>query len=174
MPPRRQCEAVGQYILYNSIKMSEKSKKSAGILLYRKIHLIEFLLVHPGGPFWKNKDSGVWSIPKGEFMETELPLNAAIREFEEEIGILLKGDFLELSPIKQKNGKLVFAWALEGEVDTNSIKSNLFELEWPPKSGKKQMFPEIDKAQWFGFEEAKQKIIEAQVNLIEELMRKTH
>ena len=131
-------------------------------------------MVHPGGPFWKNKDSGVWSIPKGEFMETELPLNAAIREFEEEIGILLKGDFLELSPIKQKNGKLVFAWALEGEVDTNSIKSNLFELEWPPKSGKKQMFPEIDKAQWFGFEEAKQKIIEAQVNLIEELMRKTH
>ena len=85
-----------------------------------------------------------------------------------------KGDFLELSPIKQKNGKLVFASALERDVDTNSIKSNLFELEWPPKSGKKQMFPEIDKAQWFGFEEAKQKIIEAQVNLIEELMRKTH
>ena len=93
-------------------------------------------------------------------METELPLNAAIREFEEEIGIVPKGDFLELSPIKQKNGKLVFASALERDVDTNSIKSNLFELEWPPKSGKKQMFPEIDKDQWFGFEEAKQKIIE--------------
>jgi predicted NUDIX family NTP pyrophosphohydrolase len=152
--------------------MSEKSKKSAGILLYRKSHLIEFLLVHPGGPFWKNKDSGVWSIPKGEFTEAELPLNAAIREFEEEIGIVLKGDFVELSPIKQKNGKLVFAWALEGDVDTNFIKSNLFELEWPPKSGKKQMFPEINKAQWFGVEEAKRKIIEAQVNFIDELMRK--
>jgi len=154
--------------------MGEKSKKSAGILLYRRTHLIEFLLVHPGGPFWKNKDSGVWSIPKGEFPETELPLNAAIREFEEEIGIALKGNFLELSPIRQKNGKLVFAWALEGDVDTNIIKSNLLELEWPPKSGKKQMFPEIDKAQWFGFEEAQQKIIGAQVNLLEELMRKTN
>lgn len=150
----------------------EKSKKSAGILLYRKSKSIEFLLVHPGGPFWKNKDLGAWSIPKGEFSENEEPLAAAIREFEEEVGVKLKGKFIELSPVKQKNGKLVFAWALEGDIDISSIKSNLFEIEWPPKSGKKQMFPEIDKAQWFSFEDAKQKIISAQVSFIEELMLK--
>jgi len=146
------------------------SKKSAGILLYRfKNKNLEFLLVHPGGPFWKNKDEGAWSIPKGEFDDDEKPLEAAIRELKEETGIVLKGDFIELTPVKQKSGKLVYAFAKEHDLDPSQIKSNEFEMEWPPKSGKKKMFPEIDKAEWFDKKIAKEKIITAQLSLVEEL-----
>ena len=148
-------------------------KKSAGILLYRvKNKFLEVFLVHPGGPFWAKKDLGVWSIPKGEFTEDENPLDAAKREFQEEIGIYCTGEFIPLTAAKQKGGKIVYAWALEGDIDPNQIKSNTFEIEWPPKSGKKQEFPEIDKGEWFNISEAKQKINKNQVALIEELMSK--
>ncbi|WP_276504223.1 NUDIX domain-containing protein [Terrimonas pollutisoli] len=152
---------------------SATSKKSAGILLYRfSVGLPEVLLVHPGGPFWAKKDIGAWSIPKGEFEAEEDPLSAAQRELEEETGIKAEGNFIELTPVKQKNGKLVYAWALEKEVDAGSIKSNSFEMEWPPKSGKKKSFPEIDKAAWFGVTEAKEKILAGQVPFINELEMK--
>ena len=144
-------------------------KKSAGILLYRLVKQPEFFLVHPGGPFWKNKDKGAWSIPKGEFTDEEDPLAAAKREFKEETGISCNGKFIELSPLKQKSGKLIFAWALEKDVDPSIVKSNTFKLEWPPKSGKRQDIPEIDKAAWFNVAEAKEKIIPGQVGFIEEL-----
>jgi predicted NUDIX family NTP pyrophosphohydrolase len=146
------------------------SKKSAGILLYRfHNNLPEVLLVHPGGPFWVKKDLGAWSIPKGEFEADENPLDAAKREVEEETGIKVQGDFMELTPVKQKSGKVIYAWALQGNFNTAEIKSNTFEIEWPPKSGKKKAFPEIDKAVWFTMYEAKKKIIEGQVLLIKEL-----
>ena len=149
------------------------AKKSAGILLYRiQNKNPEVFLVHPGGPFWIKKDEGAWSIPKGEFEDDEEPLAAAIREFEEETGIKISGEFIELSPIKQKSGKAVYAWAVEGNIDPSKIKSNEFEIEWPPKSGKMRSFPEIDKAAWFKLTEAKKKILEAQSTLIRELETK--
>ncbi len=112
-------------------------KQSAGILLYRFLNdQLQVFLVHPGGPFWKNKDLGVWTIPKGEFTVEEAPLAAAIREFHEETGKLLTGNFLELSPIKQKSGKLVYAWAIEGDIKPADLRCNSFRREWPPKSGK--------------------------------------
>ncbi|HTE02174.1 MAG TPA: NUDIX domain-containing protein [Mucilaginibacter sp.] len=148
------------------------AKQSAGILLYRKVdgHLQVFL-VHPGGPFFVNKNNGSWSIPKGEFLDDEDPLAAAKREFLEETGTAIDGEFIALAAVKQKSGKKVFAWAVEGDIDHETIVSNLFEIEWPPRSGKLKTFPEIDKAAWFAIEEAKIKIIEAQVGLIEELTR---
>nr|MBA2250544.1 NUDIX domain-containing protein [Chitinophagaceae bacterium] len=120
--------------------------RSAGILLYHfdDGHLKVFI-VHPGGPFWKNKDLGTWSLPKGEFSEDELPLNAAIREFEEETGQKIAGDFIELHPVKLKSGKIIYAWALNGNVDAEKILSNEIEIDWPPRSGKKIMIPEVDK-----------------------------
>jgi predicted NUDIX family NTP pyrophosphohydrolase len=145
-------------------------KQSAGILLYRKINnLLQVFLVHPGGPFFAKKDDGSWSIPKGEFLDDEDPLAAAKREFSEETGQAIDGDFKPLSPITQKGGKKVFAWAIEGDIDHETIVSNDFEIEWPPRSGKKQVFPEIDKAGWFEVEEAKIKINPAQAELIENL-----
>ena len=148
-------------------------KKSAGILLYRSQHKDpEVFLVHPGGPFWAKKDDGAWSIPKGEFDDDEDPLDAAKREFEEETGIKISGEFNPLAPIKQKSGKLVFAWAVEGNIDPARIKSNSFEIEWPPKSGKKMSFPEIDRAGWFNLMEAKKKINPGQSALIKELENK--
>lgn len=148
-------------------------QKSAGILLFRSTKkILEVFLVHPGGPFWKNKDAGAWTIPKGEFGEDEKPLNAALREFNEETGVTLKGDFIELTPVKQKSGKLVYAWAKELDLDPSQIKSNEFEMEWPPKSGKKKMFPEIDRAEWFDIGTAKQKLIAAQANFVIELSEK--
>jgi predicted NUDIX family NTP pyrophosphohydrolase len=146
-------------------------KKSAGLLLYRFVNSIpEFLLVHPGGPYWKNKDIGAWSVPKGEFTDEEEPLDAAIRELKEETGFEVNGKFIELSPLQQKSGKIVFAWAIEADADTNRIKSNLFELEWPPRSGKKIMVPEVDKAEWFSENTARQKIIPGQAGFITELI----
>lgn len=148
------------------------SNQSAGILLYRNTsNQTEFLLVHPGGPFFKNKDDGYWSIPKGEFSPDENPLDAAKREFEEETGTTLNADtFIKLSPIKQKSGKTVLAWAAQGELNADTIVSNTFEMEWPPKSGKMAMFPEIDRAGWFTTDAARIKINAAQAALIDELL----
>jgi len=149
------------------------NKKSAGILLYRFHNdLTEVLLVHPGGPYWAKKDLGAWSVPKGEFESGENPLDAAKRELEEETGIKAEGNFIELTPAKQKSGKLVYAWALQKDIDPADIKSNSFEMEWPPKSGKKKSFPEIDKAAWFTMDEARSKIIDGQKPLINELEAK--
>ena len=146
-------------------------KQSAGILLYRKIdNLLQVFLVHPGGPFYVKKDEGSWSIPKGEFLDDEDPLQAAKREFEEETGLPINGNFIKLQPITQKNGKKVHAWAVEGDIDPETIVSNTFEIEWPPKSGKQKAFPEIDRAAWFDVETAKLKIIAAQVGLLDELL----
>ena len=148
-------------------------KKSAGILVYRrKQDGIEFLLVHPGGPFWKNKETGAWSIPKGEFTDEEEPLAAAIREMQEETGITVSGDFIELTPRKQKSGKLVYAWSIEKDMDATSIKSNEFDLEWPPRSGKMIRIPEVDRAAWFDEAMAKEKINPGQAAFIDELIMK--
>jgi len=147
-------------------------KISAGLLLYRvRNGALEFLLVHPGGPFWKNKDDGAWTIPKGEIAEGEEPLSAAIREFEEELGFKPTGPFTELTSIKQKGGKVVQAWAFEGDCDPSQIKSNTFSIEWPPRSGKQAEFPEIDRAEFFNLEDAKIKINPAQIPLLEEVQR---
>jgi predicted NUDIX family NTP pyrophosphohydrolase len=145
------------------------AKQSAGILLYRKAGGLQVFLVHPGGPFYVNKDGGAWSIPKGEFLDDEDPLVAAKREFLEETGQAIGGDFIALPLIQQKGGKKVYAWAVEGDIDPEKIISNTFEMEWPPKSGKMKSFPEIDKAGWFSIEEARLKMIVAQVSLIDNL-----
>lgn len=145
-------------------------KMSAGILMYRIINnQLQVLLVHPGGPYWSKKEIGAWSIPKGEYDESENPLEAAKREVKEELGVLVEGNFIELAAVKQKSGKIVKAWAVEFDIDANTIKSNFFEMEWPPKSGKMKQFPEVDKAAWFDTEEAKTKINPAQIPLITEL-----
>lgn len=148
-------------------------RKSAGILLFRKKEKdIQVFLVHPGGPFWKGKETGAWSIPKGEFTEDEDALAAAQREFEEETGKKIAGDFIELKTIRQKGGKLVYAWAVEGDIDAASVVSNTFKQEWPYKSGKWQTYPEVDKAGWFSVAEAKEKINAAQVALIDDLVER--
>ena len=126
--------------------------------------------MHPGGPFFRNKDDGTWSIPKGEFTDSEEALTAAKREFEEETGQHIDGEFIELEPITQKSGKNVYTWAVEGDVDHETITSNVFEIEWPPRSGKRQTFPEVDRAAWFDAEIAKAKINGAQSKLIENLI----
>jgi predicted NUDIX family NTP pyrophosphohydrolase len=146
------------------------SKQSAGILLYRRPNnILEVFLVHPGGPFWKNKDAASWTIPKGEFKSEEPALDAAVREFREETGFTLKGPFQPLSPIRQKGGKRVYAWAIEGDLDPAQLVSNTFELEWPRGSGKNQTFPEVDKGAWFLLHTAKQQINPAQIPFLEEL-----
>lgn len=145
-------------------------KQSAGILLYRKNGgTFQVFLVHPGGPFFMNKDDGSWSIPKGEFLDDEDPLEAAKREFEEETGKVITGKFIPLNPITQKGGKTVLAWAVEGDIDPAITKSNHFEIEWPPRSGKQKSFPEIDRAAWFDLDIAKIKINAAQADFIKEL-----
>jgi len=143
--------------------------KSAGILLYRLVQgKIQVLLVHPGGPFWAKKDLGAWSIPKGEFDEEE-PFEAAVREFKEETGFGNDGEFLPLTALKQPSRKLVYGWALEGDCNPAELKSNCFKLEWPPKSGKIQEFPEVDKADWFDIEIGKKKIAKGQMEFLVEL-----
>ena len=145
-------------------------KTSAGILFYRfQKNKLQVLLVHPGGPFWVKKDNGAWTIPKGEVVDGEKLLETAIRETEEETSIKTGGEFIALTPVKQKSGKIIYAWALQDDFDASAIKSNTFEMEWPPKSGKKKSFPEIDKAAWFDAEEARDKIIVGQVPFIIEL-----
>ena len=149
------------------------AKQSAGILLYR-IHnqQPEIFLVHPGGPFWARKDLHAWSIPKGEFSDDEDSLDAARREFEEETGRPVSGDFIELSPVKQKGGKMIYCYACEGDIDPKQVNSNTFEMEWPPRSGKKQTFPEIDCGEWLDSSNAKLKILESQAAFIDELILK--
>jgi predicted NUDIX family NTP pyrophosphohydrolase len=148
-------------------------KLSAGIVLFRrKNRAIEVFLVHPGGPFWKNKDRGAWSIPKGEYEAAEDPLVAARREFEEETGTHApQGEPLPLGEIRQAGGKLVTAWAIEGDCAAESVRSNLFELEWPPKSGKLQEFPEVDRAGWFGMAEARDKLLPGQHGFLDRLAK---
>ena len=153
--------------------MGKPVKKSAGILLYRLLkNKPELFLVHPGGPFWTNKDAGAWTIPKGEYDINEEPLAAAIREFSEETGHIISGNFISLTPIIQKAGKQVDAWALEGDIDATNIRSNSFNIEWPPKSGNWKSYPEIDRAEWFDIKTAKEKINPAQVAFLEELIMK--
>ena len=148
------------------------AKQSAGVLLFRKKReQLEVFLVHPGGPFWIKKDAGAWSIPKGEIETGEEALQVAKREFKEETGQEIEGSFSELQPVKQKAGKIIKAWAVEGDIDENTIVSNTFEIEWPPGSGKKKIFPEVDKAQWFSLTEASEKINPGQLPLIEELQQ---
>jgi predicted NUDIX family NTP pyrophosphohydrolase len=146
------------------------AKQSAGLLVHRKRDgKIEVLLVHPGGPFWKNKDAGAWSIPKGEFTEGEEPLDVAKREFREETGQSVDGLFQPLAPIKQRGGKTVYAWAVEADLDVSQVTSNTFKTEWPARSGKQQEFPEVDRADWFPLNVASQKINKAQQKLLEQL-----
>ena len=146
-------------------------KKSAGILLYKfNGNEIQFFLVHPGGPFWKNKDAGAWTIPKGEFEYGEDGFATAKREFKEETGSEIDDNFIALTPIKQKGGKLVNAWAIEGNIDADNLTSNTFKIQLPPKSGKWIDIPEVDKAAWFSVAGAKQKINPAQIPLIDELL----
>jgi len=148
------------------------AKLSAGILVYRKRKKeIEIFLCHPGGPFYKSKDNGVWTIPKGEFDETEEAFVAAKREFEEETGQKVSGNFTPMNPVRYKDGrKIVYAWAVEGDVDTANIRSNTFSLEWPPKSGKYIETPEVDRAAWFTIEVARQKILPSLFPLLEDLV----
>ena len=146
--------------------------RSAGVILYRRRDdRVEVLLVHPGGPFWAKKDAGAWSIPKGEFDETETPEMAARREFEEETGIALTAELLALAPVAQSRGKTVHAFAAEADLDPTSISSNTFTLEWPPRSGRMQVFPEIDRAAWFSLDEARTKIVAGQRPILDDLAR---
>ena len=148
-------------------------KQSAGILLHRVASgRVEVFLVHPGGPFWAKKDDGAWSIPKGEFVSGEELLEAAKREFQEETSFTIEGTFIPLNPVKQPGGKIVYAWAVEGDIDAGAIRSNTFLMEWPKGSAKTKSFPEIDKADWFDLDTAKTKIIKGQLGLLEQLARK--
>ena len=149
---------------------SKTKKTSAGILLYRlSDDEPEVFLVHPGGPFWAKKDEGAWSVPKGLFEEEENPLDAARREFREETGSDISGNFMELTPLRQPSGKVVYVWAVEGNIDATSIKSNMFSMEWPPKSGKEQEFPEVDKGGWFTMAQAREKLLPGQRGFLDQL-----
>ncbi len=147
-------------------------KRSAGLLMYRRRgRVIEVFLVHPGGPFWARKDLGSWSIPKGEYSSLEDPLEAAKREFQEETGLAVRGKFQELVEIRQRGGKVVKAWAVEGDCDPGAITSNTFQMEWPPGSGQQREFPEIDRAGWFTLAMAREKILKSQWPLLEDIER---
>jgi predicted NUDIX family NTP pyrophosphohydrolase len=147
-------------------------KESSGLLIYRRRNnVLEFFLVHPGGPFWKNKDAGAWSIPKGEIDAGEDRLAAAKRELKEETGFEVAGLFTPLAPVKQKGGKIVHAFAVEADLDPDAMVSNTFEMEWPPRSGKRASFPECDRAAWFRVDEALEKINLGQRPLIEQAAR---
>ncbi len=146
------------------------AKRSAGILMYRNRHPgPEVLLVHPGGPFWAKKDFGAWSIPKGEYVEGEDALATAAREFEEETGVRPRGDFIPLGELAQPSRKIVTAWAVEGDFDVAMLKSNTFELEWPPRRGRRVSFPEVDRAEWLSLPDARQKILTGQRDFLARL-----
>jgi predicted NUDIX family NTP pyrophosphohydrolase len=149
-------------------------KRSAGILVYRlSAETLEVLLVHPGGPFWAKKDGGAWFIPKGEIEPDEAPLAAALREFREELGMPPPtGEPQELGTVKNKGGKLIYAWALPGDLDLAAFKSNTFEMEWPPKSGKKATFPEVDRAQYFSVDRAVEKMHPAELPFVQRLLER--
>jgi predicted NUDIX family NTP pyrophosphohydrolase len=155
----------------HQLKSARRSAFSAGILMYRRLGArLEVLLVHPGGPYWRRKDDGAWSIPKGEIDPDEDVGDAARREFAEETGIVLTAPLEPLGEIRQRGGKRVIAFAIEGDIDTRSIRSNSFEIEWPPKGGKMQSFPEIDRAEWFEPSVAYSKILEGQRPLLDRLV----
>jgi predicted NUDIX family NTP pyrophosphohydrolase len=146
-------------------------KTSAGLLLFRRRGPgMDVLLVHPGGPIWAKRDAGAWSIPKGEPEAGEDPLTAARREFAEELGGVVDGTFIPLTPVRQAGGKVVHAWAIEADFDATSVASNTFSMEWPPRSGRQQIFPEIDRAEWFALDVARQKILAGQAPLLDELI----
>lgn len=146
-------------------------KLSAGLLMYRRRSGgLEVFLVHPGGPFWVKKDLGAWSIPKGEYAEGEEPLAAARREFQEETGFRADGSFVELGAVKQAGGKVVRAWAVEGDCNPAALNSNVFEMEWPPRSGRKAEFPEVDRAGWFSMVDARERILMGQIPLLDALL----
>jgi predicted NUDIX family NTP pyrophosphohydrolase len=149
---------------------TEMTKQSAGILLFKETAdgLMVFL-VHPGGPYWARKDEGAWSIPKGEYEPGDDPLDAAKREFFEETGVQIEGECRPLPPVRQKSGKVVACWTCQGEVDTTNITSNTFEMEWPPRSGQRRTFSEVDRGEWFTLAQAKSKINPAQAAFLEEL-----
>jgi predicted NUDIX family NTP pyrophosphohydrolase len=148
--------------------MTKKAKRSAGLLMYRKRKgETEVFLVHPGGPLWEKKDEGVWTVPKGEYEESEEPLAAAQREFYEETGFIARGDFIELGFVRQKSGKIVIAWAFEGDCDPAQLVSNTCEIEWPPKSKKRLEIPEVDRGRWFNLPAARRFIRLEQVPLLE-------
>jgi predicted NUDIX family NTP pyrophosphohydrolase len=146
-------------------------RHSAGILVYRHHEgKLQVFLVHPGGPFWAKKDAGAWSIPKGEFLpDTDDALTAARREFHEETGHDIDGEFRKLKPLTQPGGKIVHAWAVRGDVDVRSVRSNSFSIEWPPRSGKQQSFPEIDRGEWFTIDDARVKLLRGQTGFLDEL-----
>jgi predicted NUDIX family NTP pyrophosphohydrolase len=144
--------------------------QSAAVVMYRcRAGVLEVLLVHPGGPFWQRKDDGAWSFPKGEFAAGERPEDAARREFAEETGVAIDGELRSLTPVKQRSGKLVHPFAIEGDLDSAAIASNTFELEWPPKSGIRRAFPEVDRAGWFDLETAGRKLIDGQRPILAEI-----
>ncbi len=147
------------------------AKLSAGLLMFRRCGAdLQVFLVHPGGPFWKKKDHGAWSIPKGEYEKGEDPLDAANREFEEETGIKPEGEFIALDQMKQPSGKVITAWAFEGDCSPKALRSNTFSMEWPPKSGRKQEFPEGDRADWFTLDDARKRIVKGQIGFLDQLM----
>jgi predicted NUDIX family NTP pyrophosphohydrolase len=150
------------------------AKRSAGILLYRGARgAPEVLLVHPGGPFWARRDAGAWSIPKGEYEPGDDPRTCALREFEEETGAALPpGELIDLGDVKQKGGKVVSAWAAEGDLDAEAVRSNTFTMEWPPRSGRTVEFPEIDRAGWFGVEAGREKLVAAQAEFLDRLLER--
>jgi predicted NUDIX family NTP pyrophosphohydrolase len=146
------------------------AKFSAGILMYRiRDGVPEVLIVHPGGPFWAKKDTGAWSIPKGEYLPGQDPLESAVREFHEETGSRATGDFVKLDPVRQAGGKVVQAFAVEGDLDTSTLVSNTFEMEWPPRSGKMKAFPEVDRAEWCDLAAAREKLNATQATLVDQL-----
>jgi predicted NUDIX family NTP pyrophosphohydrolase len=151
--------------------MSRRSEISAGVLAFRRKRGLEVLLAHPGGPYWRTKDAGSWSIPKG-LVESDNLLACAKREFNEETGLTAAGDFIPLTPIRQRSGKMVHAFALEGDFDLSKFSSNEFEMEWPPRSGKTQSFPEVDRVAYFKLPTARRKILPAQRPFIEELVKR--
>jgi len=147
------------------------AKQAAGILLFRRGKAgIEVLLAHPGGPLWARKDYGAWTLPKGQFTDGELPLDAAKREFEEEMGSAPIGEFQSLGTLKQPSGKVIHAWAAESDFDSSSVKSNLFSMEWPPKSGQMGEFPEVDRAGWFPIDQARMRILKGQAPFLDRLL----
>jgi predicted NUDIX family NTP pyrophosphohydrolase len=153
--------------------MAMPKKISAGILMYRiRADVLEVLLVHPGGPLWARKDAGAWTIPKGGIDDDADALEAAKREFAEETGSPVDGEFLRLTPLRQPSGKVIHAWAVRGDLDAAKIKSNAFTMEWPPRSGRRQEFPEIDRGAWFAIPEASQKLLPGQLRFLAELQDK--
>ncbi len=151
-------------------ELTVPKKNSAGLLLYRRRAELEVFLVHPGGPFWAKKDAGAWSVPKGEIAAGEDSLEAAKREFSEETGFPIAGEFCALESLKQSGGKIVQAWAVEADCDPSQLRSNLFSLEWPPKSGRTREFPEVDRAGWFTIAEARKKILARQTGFLDQLV----